>query len=521
MAFKKPENDIIALVIVLLIGAMYYYVSLNSSLIFGDETFYALEAKAIHDTSFMPKFDAFVSTDIWHVQFIRPPIYIFIITFAFSLLGDLGIKLIVPLFTILSGILTYLFMKKVGWPEGGLAATLILMMLPGIVTYGVMNYVETLLMLLSIMTLYFGYICFETKSKKYAVLTGIAAMFMLLTDTTGVFIMAVLFFYSILMVIKNKSYKEYGKLFGIIAVVALILVSPFFIREAIIWGSACYLPFIDIGACYGIADNPVIQQPTGLSFDASVAPEGTGLPILKFGLLNYITFALSIPLLLTVCLGISGVFSAKSNFTNMLLLWLGMFLIVTFAVSTSSRSEDAVRFTMFGFPSLAIISGMFMSSIYKKFDKNKLTTLVIIFLIIASSFYFGYYKFGAMLSIKQNSFQGLVAACVWVDKNTANDSLFYSIYSRQTAWLCDRHAKSTVPDKEAIALTNNDTSYQHLKLHGYDYVLIEAFTISNQKYEEGNTIDFVNYLQGSSKFERVFDNTNTYGQNGILIYKVL
>lgn len=523
----KINTDIAALIIVVLLGAMYYYVALGTPLVFGDEDFYASQSRAIVQSGMLPAFDNFHSTDIFHIMSVRPPIYTLISTAGYALLGEFGIKLLIPLFTMLSGLIVYMLLKRMGKPGAGLAAAFLLMVIPGIVTYGVMNYVETSLLLFFLLTVYLSSLSFEKKSMRYAVMTGIAMAFAVLTDTTGIFAPAILLFFFIMIAAKSKFDKDILKLFGVMIIVGLVLVAPFFARQMALWGSLCYPPFINVNDCEAVRDI-AIPHSESLKFDAAVAPTGVGLPIITFGLLNYASFAFGIPLLVLVCLGAAMLFARKDNMSRMLMVWFVLFLIITVGTAlmvrsdgSTVRSEDAVRFTLFGFPVLAVISGMFFSEIYNRFKKYDYIVFIVVAMALFASFFFGLQKLEGMDQIKSGSYQGLMAACDWVRANAPADSIIYATYAHQTAWLCDRSAKTTVPDKAEIALTNNDTSYEHLKMHGYDYVLIEAFTVSNSRYEEGNTGDFVNYLLTSDKFKKVYDNTNVYGQNGILIFQVL
>jgi hypothetical protein len=70
-------------------------------------------------------------------------------------------------------------------------------------------------------------------------------------------------------------------------------------------------------------------------------------------------------------------------------------------------------------------------------------------------------------------------------------------------------------------MTNDNRSYENLKLNGADYVYIQAFTIGDQPYQETTTTAFIKYMDSSPNFKKVFDNTATYGQGGVILYKVL
>ena len=59
----------------------------------------------------------------------------------------------------------------------------------------------------------------------------------------------------------------------------------------------------------------------------------------------------------------------------------------------------------------------------------------------------------------------------WVRENTPEDSILLATYMYHTRYQCDRSVAIS-NDAEEIYLTNNETSYQHIKQNGINYIVI-------------------------------------------------
>jgi hypothetical protein len=210
----------------------------------------------------------------------------------------------------------------------------------------------------------------------------------------------------------------------------------------------------------------------------------------------------------------------------MFLAWLIIFIPIFYLSTTeifgaTGRAEDTARYTLPMVVSFAAIAGIFVESMFDSLrEYNKILGAVFIILISVALVLSVQPKLDTMKSVKGFS-EGFFNGCNWIQKNTPADSIIFSIYAHHTMYFCNRESISALPDDAEIQLTNNDTSYEHLKLHGFNYVYIQAFTISTENYREAISTSFLDYLNTSDKFEKVLDNTNVYGNGGVILYKIL
>lgn len=503
----KLKLSLVLILAIFVLGIFYYNVTLNSPIAFGDEGYYAYHAEKMSSTGVLPKFE-YLGTDIYHRPFIKPPLFILIDTAAWSIDGEFGLKLLIPLFAIITALMIYVFMKKFYSEGAGLIAALIFLLTPALITYGVMNYVDVFLALIFVAGMYFGYNGLKNNKKPDLILAGVFSALAILTKITGPLLFILLVIYFVLS--KNKNFKN----ILIIFIVAALILLPWFFRNILFFGNVCYGPL----DCNDVID--VNVQKMGLKFEAVLPQEGTNVDILKMGFLNFSDFAFGLPIFVLLLFGIANIFEKRKDIDVFLLLSVFVFILIFF-LGGGARAEDTARFLVPAVVGISMICGVFIDDLYEVCKKyNKILALAgIIVILIAVSFY-GYEKLSTMTQVKQFS-NAFFDVCNWIKKNTNSTDLIFSIYSHQSTYLCNRISTATVPDKEEIQLTNNDTSYEHLKLNGFDYVFVQGFVVSQVAYRDSISIDFLNYLSNSQKFKKVFDNTNVYGNGGMLIFKVL
>ena len=170
---------------------------------------------------------------------------------------------------------------------------------------------------------------------------------------------------------------------------------------------------------------------------------------------------------------------------------------------------------------MSIISGSFVADAYD-FVRKKKFWMAIGFLVIFAGFVFlyGFDKLNTMGSVKQFS-TGFLEGCKWIKFNTPEDSLIFTIYGHPTAYNCERAIQSDVPDKANIVLGNIEESYQRLQQHGFDYIYVQQFAVTAEPFLQTFLLSFISSLDSSSHFKKVYDNTNLYGNNGVVLYQVL
>jgi len=511
----KFSFEMIALIIILAATTQYFIISLTTPVVFGDEGYYASRARWIADNHLLPKTEPYYETDTYHQRFVKPPIYIMINTFGWLAAGELGIKLLLPVFSVLSAFIVYMLLKKMGHPRAGIAAAFSLTMVPSMVTYGVLNYVDTMLVMLVAAFMHFCYESFSSERRANAVVAGIFAGFAILTKITGglVLLFAVLYFLS------AKKTKYWKNLLIIIAIAAVVA-SPLIIRNMAMFGSPCYGP-ISGSSCGDYTDVTIPADPTAPNFTGDVQQTGTAQNLLSVGVLNYTRFAYGWTLPVFMLLGI-GLLISRRKETDIFWAAAAVSFLPVIFMSANGRIEDLARFLLPLSLGIVALAGLFADEAYGYLKKNnKLVAAAFVLIFVATVWFYGQEKLDTMVSVKQFA-PGFIEGCKWIKANTNEDSLLLSIYSHQTVYLCDRAAlASGISDANIIRLTNDNRSYEHLKLHGFDYIFIQQFTVSQQALGETTTPAFINYLDTSPHFKKVYDNTDVYGSGGVTLYQVL
>ncbi len=512
----KMRIEVVLLLLVLAIGLLYWGVSLATPVVFGDEGFYAAMARSMLSTGIIPKLQTVHGTDIFHYVFARPPLFFMLDMAALALGGELLLKALLPLPIALASIMLFLLLRRLGKPVAGLVAAGALLLLPGIVTYGVMNYVETLSLLFFISSLYFADVAFRDGGMKDAVLSGTFAGLALLTEASAFWLPPLLIGYALL-----TRPIRFRRLLMIL-VIAAVIVSPWLVRNVVLFGGHCnYIPAVpDLpgAACSPFTDVKIDDTVSVTSTSAS----GQDQNLSAIGLLSYSSFAFGWSAAALFMFGIAAL-AASGRARTLFGLWLVAFFAMTVLQANAGRAEDTVRNTLFGFPAMAAAIGLFASGAYDWMAKDRRwLSVVLVAVVLLALFPFGYGKITTMQTVK-HGLDGLVEGCDWVKANTPADSVIYAIYGHQAAWRCDRSVLATVPDADIIRLGSDaNVTYSHLRLHGFDYVMIEQFTVSYSPTGEQNSVSFVNVLEGNPDlFKKVYDNTAKWGQAGVRVFRVL
>ncbi|MBI2655704.1 glycosyltransferase family 39 protein [Candidatus Woesearchaeota archaeon] len=174
--------------------------------------------------------------------FWSPPLYHFVAAFvyyAFSVFGhnaaNFAVKLISPIFGILSLIVSFLLVKKLYSPKIAFYSAIFLAFIPIFIDYSVLSYVESMLVFFVVLSVYF-----LVNGK--IVLSGIAAGLSVLAKYNGLFILPVLVY------ILYRKFGKDGKLFYknslIVISLSLIIASPWLIRNWILLGNPVW-PFLN------------------------------------------------------------------------------------------------------------------------------------------------------------------------------------------------------------------------------------------------------------------------------------
>jgi hypothetical protein len=343
------------------------------------------------------------------------------------------------------------------------------------------------------------------------ILAGIFIGLAILTKITGpLLIVLLLAFWA------TQKFRNWSTLLIILAIAASIA-TPWFVRNLILFDGLCYGPF----KCEAVIDVEIPEM-KGLEFAGRIQEVGTEMGMMKMGILNFSRFAFGWAIPVLFLFGLVTIVKRRRAIDTFLILSVGIFILI-FLFGAAARAEDTARFLVPAIPSIAIIGGLFVAEAYNYIRKYS-TAIAVIFVIalISAAWIYGQGKLDTMIKVKQFS-PGFLEGCDWIKANTPPDAVIFTIYSHHTSYKCERKATSLsgAPDKEEIQLTNNNTAYEHLKLHGFDYVYVQQFTVTMAPYRETISAAFLRYLETSPHFEKVYDNTDRYGQNGVRLYEIL
>jgi len=515
---KSDSKAIMALILVLATVG-YYWVVFSSNIIFGDEGFYAAEGRWIAKNGIYPIYDNIHGSDAIFFPMNKPPMYILINTALWSLGGELLIKVFIPLFAFLSSIFLYLIFRSYNQEVLGLISAAVFLMINAVITYGVLNYVESLLVMFFIAALYFGLHAIKKSSKVLGVISGIFSGLALMTDISGIFVpILIVIIWFFILKFKNKN------LLLTILVTTIVVSSSFFLRNIYFYGNLCYpIPIIDVSCepVYAVDFNQFSKE--GLEFIGGEAEIGTGARIMQMGFFNYFNFSIGIILFIFLLFGIAFYIPNKKEEISFLFApWLFIFFLITVYFSIyGGRAEDIPRYTLFGYPAVSATIALFLGGVYDFVKrKTKILAILLVVILLVPVLPTAHSKLLTMKNVK-SFVPGFFEGCDWIKMNTPEDSLIYTIYAHHTSYACNRKTFSSVPDQEIIQLAADNRSYEHLKLHGADYVYVQYFTVGEQPYRETTPVAFLQYMDSSPNFEKVFDNTNTYGRAGVILYKIL
>jgi 4-amino-4-deoxy-L-arabinose transferase-like glycosyltransferase len=520
----KIKLEYIAIIAIIVLTS--YYALKNSTLpiAFGDEGYHLAMSKWLAQNQIVPRYDPFVNSGIQHSKTLYPLLFHSIMGFIFLFLGEFGLKIMPAIFAGLTSLVILVFSKefdKTG--VGGLIASVAFLMTPSVVLYSFLGYTDTLLALLTTLSAYFIFKSFEPEATKNQVfLAGIFSGLAMLTKISAAVIFLILIFCFVL----NKFQKK--KTFLMILIIPLILISSLVIRNIVLFGEPCYyfyaikqLPFCN---SWYVFDKEV-PQPT-LQFAAT----GEGTTILEFGLTNFANFAFGWAITFLLIFGAITVLVKKPKYWKFSGIWAMAFLIIPLLMFSIGlgRAEEAARVVLPAVAPIVIVSGVFVKELYDNIPKNKILSATIIILIISSMWVFAQNKMtvitgvpGVSNGVKQFA-PSFFDACKWIKQNTPKDSILFTLQEHPAYYNCDRKFMWDIVGLEEVLLSGNDNIYTYLKLHEFDYVFVQYFSLSSTPTSKSYSFSFLNYIiEHPEKFKTVFDNSDVYGNSGSAVFQIL
>ncbi len=511
---KKTVYLLAAVALLLFIYILYLSVTIPRPIIFGDEGFHAATSKWMREEAAYPKwYPLFYNTENSKGGFMRPPLLYFIFSGA-ALLGwnEFIVKLLIPLFSILAAGIIYLWMRDFLSHIAALFAALMFLVIPSQVTYSVLLYSDGLFLLMTVLTLFFFYKFIKTEKLLFLTLTSIFAAFAILTKASGPVLLLFMFTYGFF--VDNK--KMYLKKLAFAFILILLMLTPWFIRNLMLYGSPFCDNFPFISKLFPTTGCNI--SPPGsaeLSIAERTAQVGTEVDLLRLGILNFFAFAYGNPLtILLIAGGLALIFINRDKFNSLLLA----FFIASLALFyfAGGRAEDAARYVLPIVIPISMISALYIDKItqFKSRYMKYLGFIIVIifaFLVVQP----GLAKISTMGAVKQFS-PAFIEANQWIATNTPKDAVIFSLWTAATVYHSERSAVWSVAKLADILIANSDEKVLPvLREYGIDYILVAKFSISQQAYQQAYPLQFVNYLESSSHYKNVYENSDT------IIYQVV
>ncbi|MBI4167346.1 MAG: glycosyltransferase family 39 protein [Candidatus Aenigmarchaeota archaeon] len=508
-----------ALTICLFYLYLFESVTLNSPIAFGDEGFHAGTPKKIVETMEIPIY--FEATKIYSGAYFRPPLPH--LTYAGAMLAfgtsDAVTKILTPLFSLFTGMLLFLLAKKLHSKEAGLVAAFLYFITPSMITYNVLVYSEAPLIFFFTFFLYSFFSYLETNDKKFLLLSGITAGFVVLSKFTGLLVFPLM----IILFLSLSAWKNNIKGFAALFVIALLVGASSDVRQIIAYNGVCQPRMPVDNQCY-LGDAPTgIERDIG-SFSGYVQQSGTNLSLFDIGIMNYVQFGYtSLVFLLFVAGIIFGLLGKNEKVKAMSFAGIFLYGLLTYA-TVNARTEDSIRATLLGVVPLFVLGGIYFADLVKNIlkvgqNKEKLAAGIVIALSLFIAIY-GYSVSGnridEMKSVKQFS-PDYIEGCKWIDENIPPGSYTINLWGAPCQFYAPRINSVWTDMKELpdVLFSNSDEVVMPLlQRNGINYIVIAKFSISDSNVVTSTPVSFVNYVRGSEKFALVYENPAT------LVYKI-
>ncbi len=568
----KPFNkiDVLAILTVVTFGIMYSLITLFSPIAFGDEGFYSSTGEWIAQHMEFPKYYPYIGTDYIKLPAARLPMGFINTAFFSAFLGEAGIKIMMPFFIVLSALLVYFTFRGMKRQKLGFFIALVIVCLPACVKYGVLNYPENQATFYIIAAACFFLKGVENNDTKWFIVAGFMQAFACLSDIIGFFSLPVYVLW-----LFYQRFKEFTKFLPIF-IIPLLLFLPWMLRNYALYDAPCIPALLPSEKCRDTFLKPIEKN----IFRAKThrPEESTGAGLFRFGIINFLLFGFGFAGIITVIsAGAFAGFKREDKMNLFFTLWLLVGItIVLYLATRNPRTEDLLRYSLFAIFPVAYFAGKFIEEVSRKakisrftlkmlfttsivlpvslfiiFVKGSLGAGIIMFtaflffisgtelaeskkvehsiylaltiILIFSVLYSGVGEIFNMYRVK-HTLDPLVDACKWVRKHTPENATITLVYAHPAEYNCKRRIYSIqgLPEGDEIRLWANETSYKLLKKWGFDYIIIEGFTMvpKSMYWRETEPLNFVFYLENSPHFKKVYDNRATYGASGVMVFKI-
>ena len=493
----------------LLILAFNLQVTLNSPIAFGDEGFHSRIAQWIAKNKEYPvHLVGIEGTETRAKGYARPPLWNLLEASLFLVFGfnELIIKIFTPFLAFLTGISTYLLVRKLFNSRVGINSSIIAVTIPSFVTYSVLFYTDILFVFYSNLFFLIFLLYKKENSKKYLILSAIFASLAALTKAPGY-----AYYLFFLLAFLYDALKERGLIKALRIYLPLLLIlflipSGLYLRNSYYYSNpTCYsLPLLQPFPMEKCSINMLEEK---YHFSGRTEQTGTEQSVYRLGIVSYLDFAYGslIFVVLSFVFGFVILYKKKNELFPYLSLFFLIFLAI-FYISTN-RAEDTARYTLAWVPSIALVSALFFDEIYKFLNScHKYLGLLIFILVILLSFSNQKSKLDTMALVKQFS-PSFFEACDWVKKNLPENATLMTIWAHRAIYNCQRNSLGNIAD---IALSKDlNHTLEVAKKLGITHLFIQKFSIDlrNRHLAEKYDREFVEFLEAHPEhFEKIYEN---------------
>ena len=510
LEIKRPEL-ILLLAFSLVVLTLCLQVTFATPISFGDEGFHSRLAQYIAENKEFPVWLSVIEgTKLEASGYNRPPLWNLLEASFFLLLGfqEFIIRFLTPFIAFLTGISTYILVKKLFDRKVSLISVILLITIPSFVTYSVLFYTDILFTFYSTLFFFTFLLYIKENRRKYLFLSTLFAALAAFTKAPGY---AYYLFFGLEFLYEIFKTKSFATLKKYLIVLAILLLVPagFYIRNFYYYKNpTCYsIPYVKI---FPMEFCGIDKWQDKYQFAGRTVEESTEASVYKMGIMSYLDFAYgSLPLVvLGFLVGVLLLLKERSEMLKHILLYLLLFIAV-FYISTG-RAEDTARYTLGWAPLIAAIAAVFFGKVYNVFSSYyKYLGLIVIILIIALAYQNFKAKLDTMAAVKQFS-PTFFEACNWVKthpEEVPKDSILITIWAHRAIYNCQRVAAGNMPD---IALSR-DLNYtlEVTKAHGITHLFIQKFSIdpTNTHLGERYDLEFVQFLEAHPEhFKKIYEN---------------
>ncbi|MBN2203317.1 MAG: glycosyltransferase family 39 protein [Candidatus Aenigmarchaeota archaeon] len=458
MKLDEKMMEKLFLVSLLVLGIVFVYLASQTQMLGEDEAFF-YDLGITFSQSEYPAYDS-GNRATGTMQ----PLIPLILSVPFMIFGpSLALaKMIIASFGILTMLVVYLIGKRINVFYGILAA-FILLSATLFSHYMMLVYLEIPVAFFSALA---TYVILNMDSGKGAVLTGVVLFLSFIAKQSGLFLIAGLFIFEILVYLHKKDKEILRNLF-IALVIAAMLSMAFPLRNIILYDYP-HILFL----------NSFFDAPTD-AFSGWSGITAQDFSNHMFTLDSYISntsYLMMISMIFSVVLFFMEAGKNKVNKdVAFFMLLAAIFLLLYNIYYFLQLGISEPRNIFIIFPQMALIGGFF---IYRLKDYKKIFTVLLLSFVIVSIY------FSSIVAMSTSSSQrysdNYVNALTWLGKNTQEDEFVLTTYAGSVKYFAQRDAIWVIDELPEIMSTSDSTYiYDTLKDYNVSYILVWSSVLGN------------------------------------------